>query len=444
MPEYLWLGLILANLGRHEGLNKTTEILFDISKSNIALTGPKLSSILQLSIEEQEIVYNIILNHVDAKLIAPLTILYRNDEHQTFNKYFYVPELTFEYRLQVLSNSINLFSPHQSNEATDLRFLAICLHIFNKRIQISMDSRITTQALQEYSRTHHDDEKMRSYRPVIRSMEGITATDIDKKFSKKFWRDIGMMTPCKPMQFKFDLNSDDYESFVSNSKRLLEYIFLTNKEKSLLDEKFDVLIGSASYSLKILNEIATKSLGDCILGRHGTRTILEIYIILKYLIKKESEIPNIWADYKLYGISKYKLLLLKARESDSTNTSHFILPIVEALVNEIKWEEFIDIDLKYFDKLGIREKSVEVGEKELYDLLYDYDSNFSHGLWGAIRESSMLICDNSDHRYHTVPDFNLNQNLSDVKSDILMLTKKVLFLIVENYETPEALTKFLQ
>jgi hypothetical protein len=39
-----------------------------------------------------------------------------------------------------------------------------------------------------------------------------------------------------------------------------------------------------------------------------------------------------------------------------------------------------DPEEPYFDKQGIREKSIEVGEKLLFDLFYDYDSNFAHGL----------------------------------------------------------------
>jgi len=155
--------------------------------------------------------------------------------------------------------------------------------------------------------------------------------------------------------------------------------------------------------------------------------------------KKESEKPNIWEEYKLYGIGKYKLILLKSRETNLDKSSHLIPPIIDALVNEIKWEEFTDVDLKYFDKQSIREKSIEVDEKELYDLYYDYDSNFSHGLWGAIRESTMLHCNNATHMYHSMPDINLNQQLPDVKSDSSIIIKKIFLLLKNNYEFPKSL-----
>lgn len=159
--------------------------------------------------------------------------------------------------------------------------------------------------------------------------------------------------------------------------------------------------------------------------------------MLKYLLKREVEQPKIWEEYKLYGVSKYKLVLLKARESNFIDeTSHFALSVVDALVNEIRWEEFIDVDLNYFDKQGIRDKSIDVEEKELYDLFYDYDSSFAHALWGAVRESSMLHCNSADHQFHAVPDIYDNQNLPDVKSDSNKMMILLYMLLAGLYDIP--------
>jgi len=247
----------------------------------------------------------------------------------------------------------------------------------------------------------------------------------DTQFTLKFWRDIGMITPCNPWIIKFDENPEIFNEFICDCRKIIEYVLVANKEKSLAEGKFDIIIGSTNYALKIFIEIDSKSLGNSILGRHGIRTIIEIYIMLKYLLKHETEKPNIWKEYKAYGIGKYKLILLKARETELDKTSHFVPPVVDVIVNEYLSEEFTDIDLKYFDKQSIREKSTDVGEKELYDLFYDYNSSFSHGLWGSIRESTMLPCDNASHRYHCIPDIDANQSLPDVKSDCVKIMKKL-------------------
>lgn len=440
MPEYLWLGLILIYYGRKKGIQKASHILLEISISIKSLLQPRFSMILSLSHDDQKKVYEIILRFIDKKVLAPLTVLYKNRTYPIFNEYFFITHSTVESRINTLSKAIKLYSPHQSNEATDLRFLAMSLLVFNKKIHIAKGMDIVPKTFQEYPYTDHKEEKMRTYRPTIRSMEGMHFVDDNIEFTNRFWRDIGMITPCKPIRIKFDENKEDYNEFISECQKALEYVLYSNKEKSLTEDKFDVIIGSTNYALKIFTEINNNALGNSILGRHGIRTITEIFIMLKYLLKKEEKQPKIWEEYKLYGISKYKLILLKARETEIDKTSHFVSPIADIIVNEILWEEFIDVDLKYFDKQGIREKSIEAGEKELYDILYDYDSSFSHGLWGAIRESTMLHCSNADHKYHSVPDIYSNQNLPDVKSDSIKIMKKVFSVLAENYDIPKWFT----
>ena len=438
MPEYLWLGLILILYGRTEGFSKAGQILYEISNSVTSLSQPKLSSILKLPDKDQKIIYEIIKKIVDRGVFAPLTVLYRNNSYPLFNEYFYEAQLKVEDRIKILLDAVKIYTPHQSNEATDLRFLSLGLLLFSGRLYLPRGP--ASDAFKEYPYTNHDDEKMRRYRPTIRASEGAGAfMEQDIGFRDRFWRDIGMITPCNPVMINFDENHDDYKDFIGECQKVLEFVLSSNKDKSLSEDRFQVIIGSVNYSLKIFIEIIERSLSASILGRHGLRTLIEIYIMLKYLQKKESDNPKIWMEYKLYGISKYKLILLKARESKLDGTSHFIPPIAEALVNEIRWEELIDVDLKYFDKQGIREKSIEVGEKELYDLFYDYDSNFSHGLWGAIRESSMLHCDNAAHRYHSIPDIYSMQSLPDVKSESFMILKKILLIFAHTYTFPKSM-----
>jgi len=438
MPEYLWLGLILLHYGRTTGIERAGNILSEISKKFDSLSQPRMSKILNLTNDEQELLYEIICKHVEKEVLAPLTVLYPNRLYPIFNKYFFIPHLLVEERINTISEAVKLFSPHQSDEATDLRFLALSLMIFSGKLHVMPGMELAISALNEYPYTDHENEIMRMYRPTIRSMEGgMTFDENNIDFSSKFWRDFGMMTPCNPIRIEFPQNTTNYKEFVDDCRKVIEYVLYSNKDKSLAEDKFDVIIGSVNYALKIFDEINENSLGSSILGRHGIRTIIEVYILLKYLLKREAEHPKIWEEYKLYGVSKYKLILLKARESNSIDmTSHFSLPIAEALVNEIRWEEFIDVDLNYFDKQGIRDKSIEVGEKELYDLFYDYDSNYAHGLWGAIRESSMLHCNSADHQFHIVPDIYDNQNLPDTKSDSNKIMILLYTLLASLYDVP--------
>lgn len=121
---------------------------------------------------------------------------------------------------------------------------------------------------------------------------------------------------------------------------------------------------------------------NSISGRGCVRALIEDYIMMKYLVKNESSHNNIWHEYQLYGIGAYKLVLARYRESNQKK-SPFDAKYIEALVNEFKYEEFIDMDTKYFDNQNIRLKAESVGEKDLWALYYDYYSSFEHGLWGG-------------------------------------------------------------
>lgn len=95
------------------------------------------------------------------------------------------------------------------------------------------------------------------------------------------------------------------------------------------------------------------------------------------------------------------------------------------------------MDTKYFDKQNIRLKAESVNEKELYGLYYDYDSSFEHGLWGAIRESSLLKCDNPAHKCHCVPDVEDEIRLKTVLPDCIMIMNKTVSFLNEIYGIPQ-------
>ena len=206
-----------------------------------------------------------------------------------------------------------------------------------------------------------------------------------------------------------------------------------------LDEKMNVLLGIATYSYKRLRELYEHNMFNSIVARSCVRVLIEDYIMMKYLVKNESTHTNIWREYQVYGLGAYKLVLTKSRERGIPEDAHFDVAFVESLVNEFKDEEFIDMDTRYFDKQGIREKAVSVGEQDLYGLYYDYDSSFEHGLWGAIRESSLLKCNNPAHKYHCVPDVDATTRLKTVLPDCVMVMNKTVEFLNQMYGIPEQL-----
>jgi len=206
-----------------------------------------------------------------------------------------------------------------------------------------------------------------------------------------------------------------------------------------LDEKMNVILGISTYSYKRFKEAYEHNLFNAISGRSCIRVLIESYIMLRYLIKNESLHENIWRDYQFYGIGLYKLVLARHRDSEDRKLAHFDKDYIEALVNEFKFEEFIDMDTRYFDTQNIRLKAESVNEKELYGLYYDYDSSFEHGLWGAIRESALVKCDNPAHQYHCIPDIENQNRLKSVLPDCIMVMNKTISFLKDIYGIPSPL-----
>jgi len=435
LPEYSWLCLIHHHYGRDEGLKRAALILRDISKYEKSIDKPKLSKILELAPDSQERIYRTILNRIKKEVLAPLTAILIDDIGDTFRSYFYIDDASYEERVEVIKNVVAKYNDHQSNDATDIRYLVILNLVYQEKIFFSREVKHTVEALKEYPLTSHDDERMRGYRPMVRAAE-MVMDEPNRPYMEMFWKGVGMSTECKMYFIKHEKREVDLQEYIKDTSEVLEYIYHKNKETALSEHKLNVFLSMVVYSYKIMSEIFNKDMGNSIASRSSLRAMVEVFIMLKYLIKMSASKPNIWQEYQQYGIGKYKLILLKAREINIDSESHLSPDILEMLVNEDIWEEFIDTDLRYFDQMNIRQKSEYVEEKELFDIVYDYDSNYTHALWGAVRESAMVKCDNVAHKYHAVPDIMCKQNCIDAIPDMLKVMKRTMLLVSDQYELP--------
>lgn len=436
LPEYSWLCLIHHYYGRDEGLKRAALILQDISRYEKSLDKPKLSKILAMAPDSQERIYRTILGRIRKEVLTPLTAILIDDGGDTFRSYFYIDDESYEERVDALKNVVTKYNYHQSNDATDIRYLVTLNLIYQEKIFFSEKVKHTIEALREYPQTSHDDERMRQYRPMVRASE-MVMDEPDRPFMEMFWKGVGMSTECKMYFINHENRELDLEEYIRDTSEVLEYIYHKNKELTLSEHKINVFISMVVYSYKIMSEIVNNNMGNSIASRSSLRAMVEIFIMLKYLIKMSASKPNIWQEYQVYGIGKYKLILLKSRELGIDPDSHLDPDILEMLVNEDIWEEFLDTDLRYFDQMNIRQKSEYVDEKELFDIIYDYDSNYTHALWGAVRESAMVKCDNAAHKYHAVPDIMCKQNCIDATPDMLKIMKRTMMLLSEEYMLPD-------
>ena len=224
--------------------------------------------------------------------------------------------------------------------------------------------------LATYPTVKHSDEIMRMARPTVRSLEMMILSfeTIDSAYLNEFWMCVSEMTDCSIFVIEFPEEKRNVTAYMEKLYEVFTYLSELFVATDPLNEKMNVLLGIATYSYKRLKEIYEYQLFNSISGRSCVRVLIEDYIMMKYLVKNETSHDNIWRDYQLYGMCLYKLVLARYRESGVFQESHFDEKYIEALVNEFKDEEFIDMDTKYFDKQNIRMKADSVGEKDLYGL----------------------------------------------------------------------------
>ncbi|MCG8541222.1 MAG: DUF5677 domain-containing protein, partial [Clostridia bacterium] len=294
----------------------------------------------------------------------------------------------------------------------------------------------------EYPLLDHTHEKMRLIRPSIRSIE-MLILDFETHntiFLKEFWGRISKMCDCKLFTVKWPQNNHKSDKYMELLFEVFEYFTKCFISTNPLDKKSLVLIGLATFSYKRVLEIYEHDLYNSIVARSSVRTSIENYIMMKYLLKSEAVQSDIWTKYQMYGIALYKVIIARYRDVQAElPNSHVDYKYLEILVNEFMDEEYLDMDTSYFDKQNIRQKAIAVDEKELFGLYYDYDSSFEHGLWGAIRESSLLKCNSPAHQYHCVPDYENSVKLKSVWPDCVMIMNKTITILNDIYALPESL-----
>lgn len=436
MPEYLWIGLILKHFGRDEGLKKLYSIICELHRLVPEMYAARMSQILGLDLALQRQFYNYIISIASKESLAPLTIVFTSSKAHVFAECFFCPQLTVEDRCNGLTETMREVMDHQSHKSTDIRFVALYFNLLSGKVHLLKEQ---VDLLAAYPASTHDAEIMRMARPSVRSSEMMILQfeEADSEYLQNFWRCISEMTECSIYAIGFPEENRNITIYMENIHEVFVYFSELFASSSPLDEKMNVLLGIATYSYKRLKEAYEHNLFNSISGRSCLRVLIEDYIMIKYLVKNESSHENIWRDYQLYGLGLYKLVLARHRENGVSNQAHFDEKYIEALVNEFKEEEFIDMDTKYFDKQNIRLKAESVDEKTLYGLYYDYDSSFEHGLWGAIRESSLLKCNNPAHKYHCIPDVEDQNRLKSVLPDCILVMNKTLIFLNELYGIPE-------
>jgi hypothetical protein len=438
-PEYIWLALIIKYYGRREGFIHIRDIYRKLIAEFPEVQNSKMSTFLLQPIATQEKIFKLISGIVEDRVLTPLSIILTYDACPIFSKYFYKENISLEERTNRLLETLEEGFPHQTDFATDIRYLALIFSLLKGTMVVPEE---IAEKFFLYAELEHDDERMRKIRPTIRAAEQGTHhwPPKNEEFISFFWDKLSSLSECKLCNWAFPNEEPEKNEYCEWLHEIMRYLAKLLVAVKPLDDKMFVLLGLTTFAYKRLSELVEHRLFNTISGRGIIRSLIETYILVKYLLLIEDDHENIWRDFQFYGIGQYKLIMLQGRELGAdTSKSHISHELLETLVNEYRSEEFIDIDTSYFDKLNIREKAKKVGESDLYSLMYNYDSAFEHSLWGAVRESSFLKCMTAGHQYHCVPDFDDNQNLKSVWYDSVMVMNKIITIIDTVYGIPDNL-----
>ena len=154
-----------------------------------------MSQILKLDADIQKRFYDYVVCIGAKEALAPLTILLTASKAPVFVECFYCSDQSVEDRCEALIQTMRDIMDHQSNEATDIRFVALYFNLLSGKVHLLKEQ---VDLLAVYSTSQHTDEIMRMARPSVRSLEMMILTfeKVDSAYLKEFWRCVSEMTEC--------------------------------------------------------------------------------------------------------------------------------------------------------------------------------------------------------------------------------------------------------
>jgi len=440
LNEVLWAVIIRGNMDQRSCLNLFRKMVVNAheklpDREETFITHSALSI---LSNDHFDILFQPIFENEEAKNLLRALLLFKclPDKHH-WDRNLKIPEA--EPHSTYLFKGVSSCLDHQSQESTDIRWLKVAYKmIVCEQIIFPEDMQEEVEEIRLYP-DYGDQNKVR---PSIRAMEmsfrgippGKSVPDenpdaiknkIPEPWHDAFWKEALISTPCIMGEPKFvtDENSDHYKTqFLDAYKAIVEH-FNSTLETTDINPRHDTAFGILLYSI-ILGVGACGRIINCqVEGRIILRTIVESYITLKYLAKKDE--PELWEQFRNYGTGQSKLALLKNLKEE--NLPSFInLEDLQNYANEDIWLEYMDINLKSWAEKNLRKLAEEANIKSFYDQYYDWTSGYVHGHWGAIRDTVYTVCLNPLHRYHRVP-FIPRFDMPSVLPDIV----KIINLLIE-------------
>lgn len=440
LPDFLWAILIVSSMPREEYL-QLFRYIAKIAQDN-KISDMTVSNIGALSIEQrQNIIKRILLYSPEIKeILRPMSLFESLPGREEWMK-----ELGESKKEDVrnLALAVEKNWWHQSQEATDCRWAAVLSSIAGGKTKFTKKTGELGKLIVEYPK----DEKEQGLGSRVRAFEmGLRIIQEKNSWPSDFWKELFDKTDCIPeeeVNKKIeerqevlrreieDMRNYYLEPCINIRNSLITHYFSTMKVSSR-DEKHEAVFGLALYAMTLFIETNFYRMAQSISARLNIRTLLEIFITLKFMEVKEKEEPEIWKTFRDYGTGQFKLIMSKVKEG-GLESNMVNLVEISYIANEDQWVEFTTINLGNWSNMDLRKMAEESGLKGHYDRYYDYCSAYTHGNWGAIRETVFQNCVNPLHRWHRVPIYDLPL-LESVQLDAEEILNEILKLVGDLYE----------
>jgi hypothetical protein len=417
LPEMIWAALIRASVKQDYALGQFRRILNFLARhaSKESLSDITLTGISKLDESTRgELIAFIIEPPETAHALATLRLFESLPARDTWDKL--LPNVPPDVPLLMRAVGATLW--HQSQEATDCRWLRIMGQVVTDRFHIPGEI-----AEEWFGYPNVGDQ--RSVRPNIRAAE-IAPDSLeppDLTWPNAFWDEAWKNTPCLILTKKQTVVPFSNLVTLQRVKEIRELIcehWENTHNTTAIDARHDAVFGMALYAIRVLEELMAISIGSSILGRLGIRTIFEVHVNLRYLLTKDDQ--ALWQKWRAYGAGQAKLNALKF--DDAIEPPKYIaVDSIEQIAGEDIWEEFLTINLASWSGADLRKLSEIANLKPVYDRHYSWTSGYAHGTWGPIRESCFETCGNPLHRLHRYPE---NRSLADVVDEATALIDGIL------------------
>lgn len=341
---------------------------------------------------------------------------------------------------ETLGQAVAKTFDHQSQEATDVRWLSLLFKIAIGKLHYPEELREKFEELLDYPNRGD----MRSVRPFIRAGEGALSMGMNGESEKSawvetFWKECFDRTQCFPAAPEnIEMNGRDTKMLVKELMDIREVLldhWAQTIQTSGIDARHDAVFGFGMFALSCLLEMLSGLNGFGISGRVLLRTLVESRISLAYLAMYGDD--TIWGIFRAYGTGQAKLALLKLDEIPSGAPKFVSRETLAALANEDFFQEYVQMDLGHWCGKDLRRMAEDSGTKGDYDRFYGWASGFVHGQWGALRDSNMTFCLNPLHRFHRIPLIS-HRRMDDVVPDAVGLVNAILDEVSRIYPGFEA------